>query len=531
VEETWDLLPVRRALVSVSDKLGLVSFAEGLHRLGVELLATGGTKRVLDEAGIPSTEVSAYTGFPEILDGRVKTLHPNIFAGILARRDLPHHQQALEQLGIGLIDLVAVNLYPFERTVARPGCSLQEALEQIDIGGPALVRAAAKNFPYVVVVTDPDDYAEVLDELERLRGISSALRRRLAAKAFEMTAAYDEVIAAYVRQLSEPEGFPSTLVRRLQLVQGLRYGENPHQKGALYRLPGYGGPSIATGRQIHGRELSYNNVLDLDAALALVREFLEPAAVVVKHQNPCGVACALDIETAFLRAYEADPVSAYGCVLALNRTVSQRLAELIAAEGRFVEAIVAPFFDHDATAVLTTKPSWKKNVRLVEVGPLADREDPASPAHWEWRSVRGGALVQTPDVERDDPATWKVVTDRVPSNTEWQDLQFAWLVVKHVRSNAIVLARDLVTVGIGAGQTNRLDAVDVAVRHVGSKARQAVLASDAFFPFRDGIDRAAEAGVTAIIQPGGSKRDEECIAACNERGMAMVFTSRRHFRH
>ncbi len=525
------LVRVKRALLSVSNKLGLVSFAEGLQAAGVELIATGRTHAVLVDAGIRAVEVAEYTGFPEILDGRVKTLHPRVFAGILARRDNPEHMATLQKLGIAPIDLVAVNLYPFEWTVAQRGVTLEQALEQIDIGGPSLVRAAAKNFPFVVVVTDPDDYAEVLGEIERYGGVTEALRRRLAVKAFTRTSAYDQVISGYLARGAEQNWCPENFTTRYKLRAVLRYGENPQQKGAMYAIEGYDGPSICTARQVHGKHLSYNNALDLDAGLRLVAEFAEPTAVVIKHQNPCGVASAADLATAFVRAYEADPVSAYGCVLALNRSVDLATAEAIAAEGRFVEAIVAPMFEHEAVDLLTTRPSWRKNVRLIEVGPLAQEIDPEQAIYWELRSVLGGLLVQTPDVATELRENWRVVTEREPDQREWTDLVFAWTVVKHVKSNAIVLAKDKVAVGIGAGQMNRADAVDIAVRKAAQRAEGAVLASDAFFPFRDGPDRAAAAGVTAIIQPGGSRRDQESIDACNEHGMAMVFTGRRHFRH
>ena len=522
---------MKRALLSVSNKLGLVSFAEGLHAAGVELIATGRTHAVLRDAGIPALEVADYTGFPEILDGRVKTLHPRIFAGILARRDNPAHMETLEQMGIPPIDLVAVNLYPFEWTVAQRGVTLNDALEQIDIGGPSLVRAAAKNFPFVVVVTDPDDYAEVLGEIERYGGVSEGLRRRLAVKAFARTSAYDQVISGYLARGAEQHWCPENFTTRFKLRAALRYGENPQQRGAMYAIEGYDGPSICTARQVHGKQLSYNNTLDLDAGLRLVSEFAEPTAVVIKHQNPCGVASAAELATAFVRAYEADPASAYGCVLALNRPVDLATAEAIVAEGRFVEAIVAPMFEHEAIDLLTTKPTWRKNVRLIEVGPMAQEIDPDQAIYWELRSVLGGLLVQTPDVATEPRESWRVVTRREPTPEEWSDLMFAWLVVKHVKSNAIVLAKEKVAVGIGAGQMNRADAVEIAVHKAGDRAKGSVLASDAFFPFRDGPDRAAGAGVTAIIQPGGSRRDEETIVACDEHGLAMVFTGRRHFRH
>jgi phosphoribosylaminoimidazolecarboxamide formyltransferase/IMP cyclohydrolase len=523
------VVPVRTALLSVSQKLGLVTFAQGLAARGVDLFSTGGTHRALMQAGLTVREISQYTGFPEMLDGRVKTLHPKVHGGILVRRDSPEHMQTIAEHGIRPFDLVVVNLYPFEQTIAQPGCAWDDAIEQIDIGGPTLIRAAAKNHAFVAIVTDPEQYAAVLQEIEKSGGLSFDTRRRLALEAYRRTAHYDRAIAAYFERTGDAEPFPANLVLEFSRVQSLRYGENPHQQGALYRQRDSGRPTLANSRQIHGKELSYNNLLDLDSALACVAEFADPAAVVIKHNNPCGVACAATLAEAFLRAYEGDPLSAFGCVLSVNRPLDAATAERIAEPGRFLEAILAPRFEPEAVRILTTRPTWKASVRLVEMGDLG-----GSPPHaglWELRRVSGGLLVQTPDVEPDPRGDWKVVTNRQPTDAELCDLDFACRVAKHVKSNAIVLVQDRQVLGVGAGQMSRVDSVEIAVRKAGERVGGSVLGGDAFFPFRDGPDRAAAAGVTAIIQPGGSRRDDDVIAACNEHGMAMIFTGRRHFRH
>ena len=524
-----ELVGIRSAIVSVSEKLGLTSFARGLAEAGVEIFSTGGTRRTLVDAGIRATEVAEYTGFPEMLDGRVKTLHPKVHGGILARRDLPEHMRALEAHAIRPFDMVIVNLYPFEQTVARPDCSFDKAIENIDIGGPSMIRSAAKNHDAVAVVTDPSQYAGVLEELRQRGGISLETRRRLALEAFRLTAHYDRAIANYLARRESAEQFPGELVLDFQRKQVLRYGENPHQQAAFYAERGVTGATLATARQVHGKELSYNNLLDLESALALVTEFAEPAAVVIKHNNPCGAATHEQLAAAFLRAYEGDPVSAFGCVMALNREVDEATADAITEPRRFVEAIIAPSFSQAAFQLLTTRPSWKANVRLIEVGDLGNSRE--LPAGWDFRRVRGGLLVQTRDSGTDPQNEWKIVTRRQPTDKELDDLRFAWRVVKHVKSNAIVLAKDRMVVGVGAGQMNRVESVDIATRKAGDKARGSVLGGDAFFPFRDGPDLAAEAGVSAIIQPGGSKRDDESIRACDENNIAMIFTGRRHFRH
>ncbi len=521
---------IRRALLSVSQKIGLVTFAQALADFRVELISTGGTRKLLSEAGLAVRDISDVTGFPEILDGRVKTLHPNVHGGILARRDDPQHQATLAQHGIAAIDLVVCNLYPFEATVARAGSTHEEILENIDIGGPTLIRAAAKNYPDVAVVTDPEQYASVVEELRQRGGaLSYESRERLAAEAFARIAAYDRAIADYFLRLRQAEPFPPLLdlhfVRRWQL----RYGENPHQQAAFYAEPGCRGASIATAQALHGKELSFNNILDLDSALRLVQEFAQPAAVVIKHNNPCGAAVADTLEEAFRKAYEADPLSAFGGVLGFNRELDAATAMLVTEPNRFVEAIVAPDYSEEAFAILSTRPKWKDSVRLLRVGKL-DEEAPG-PATPDCRRVQGGLLVQTPDLGADDLLTARVVTKRQPTEQQWTDLRFAWSVVKHVKSNAIVFAKDGMTVGIGAGQMSRVDSVHLAARKAGDRARGAVMASDAFFPFRDNIDEAARAGIVAVVQPGGSIRDKDSIQACDEHGMAMVLTGVRHFRH
>jgi phosphoribosylaminoimidazolecarboxamide formyltransferase/IMP cyclohydrolase len=507
--------------------MGLTSFAGGLAELGVQIFSTGGTRRALIDVGVPALEVAEYTGFPEMLDGRVKTLHPKIHGGILARRDVPDHMRSLEAHAIRPFDMVVVNLYPFEQTVARDRSTLQEAIENIDIGGPSMIRSAAKNHDAVAVVTDPSQYASVLEELRQSQGVSIETRKRLALAAFRLTARYDRAIASYLARHEEAEQFPNELMLEFERRQVLRYGENPHQQAAFYVERLVRGASLATARQLHGKELSFNNLLDLESALALVKEFADPAAVVIKHNNPCGTAIHERLDQAFLRAYEGDPISAFGCVLALNRTVDEKTAYAISEPGRFVEAIIAPAYSESAFQLLTTRPSWKANVRLIEVGDMAN----GKLGGWDYRAVSGGLLLQSRDDAPDPESEWKCVTRRAVADTELHDLRFAWKVVKHVKSNAIVLAKDRQVIGVGAGQMNRVESVSIATRKAGDSARGSVLAGDAFFPFRDGPDLAAQAGVTAIIQPGGSKRDADCISACDEHKIAMIFTGRRHFKH
>lgn len=529
-----DQVRIRRAILSVSDKSGLIDLARGLVRHHIEILSTGGTYRTLIKAGIPVVEVSRYTGLAEMLDGRVKTLHPKIHGGILFRRDVPEHAETMEKHGIVPIDLVVVNLYPFERTVANPDVSLEDAIEQIDIGGPSMVRSAAKNHSHVAIVTDPSQYAEVLASLEAGAGsLPTPLLQRLAVSAFERTAAYDRSIRDYLAsKLGSDSGEDPDLPPRLSLdyqrAHVLRYGENPHQKAAFYIDPTYTPATVGRARQIHGKELSYNNLLDLDSALAIVREFSRPAAVVIKHNNPCGAAVADRLVDAFSKAYAGDPLSAFGSVIGLNQSVDEETAMALTEPDRFVEAVIAPAFTARAVEILTTRPSWKASVRLLEVGDVRAAEA-VRRRRMIQRPMEGGLLCQSPDVS--DSEERRLVTTTGLDEEARRDLEFAWVLVKHVRSNAIVLAKDESLVGVGAGQMSRVDAVQIAVAKAGDRSKGSVLASDAFFPFRDNVDAAAGAGVRAIIQPGGSKRDQESIAACNEHSMAMLFTGRRHFKH
>ncbi len=526
-----DLVPIRRALLSVSDKRGLVELGRALATRGVELIASGGTHRTLVEAGLGVVEVASFTGQPEILGGRVKTLHPKIHAGILARRDEPGDLDALAAQGFEPIDLVVVNLYPFEQTVAKPGVEFAEAVEKIDIGGPSLIRGASKNHAHVAVVTSPDQYPNLIAQVEAHGGTNLAFRRALALAAFEHTAAYDRAIAAYLAgQTADAGPFPERLDLSYRRRATLRYGENPHQRAAFYVEPSSDGPNLATATVRHGKELSYNNLLDLDSALRLVRLFDGPFACILKHNNPCGAAEADDLATAFERAYEGDPVSAFGGIVGLNRPVDRDTAARMATPGRFLEAIIAPSFEPDAFSLLTTRPTWKNSVRLIELGaPIGPGTAP--PAGFDLRRVEGGLLVQDFDAMEADPAAGTIATRRPPTEAERLDLGFAWRICQAVKSNAIAIAKGRQLVGVGAGQMSRLDSVKIAVAKAGDRARGAVMASDAFFPFRDGPDAAAAAGVTAIVQPGGSKRDDETLAACDEHGLAMVLTGRRHFRH
>jgi phosphoribosylaminoimidazolecarboxamide formyltransferase/IMP cyclohydrolase len=521
---------IRRALLSVSDKAGLIDFARGLAELNVELMSTGGTRKTLTDAGLAVKDIAEVTGFPEMLDGRVKTLHPRVHGGILAVRDNSQHMQTLAAHGIQPIDLVAVNLYPFEATAARPGSSHEEVIENIDIGGPSMVRSAAKNYRDVAIVTDPGQYAAVLEEM-RTHGGALALetREKLAAAAFTRTAAYDRAISTYFAGRVESEAFPPLLDLHFERKMPLRYGENPHQQAAFFTEPNVRHACVATAETLHGKELSYNNILDLDSALNLVREFDQPAAAVIKHNNPCGAAVAATLVEAFARAYETDPLSAYGGIIAFNRDVDEATAMQLTEPNRFVECILAPDFSAEALQVLTTRPSWKKSVRLLRTGTMGDLAARAQTL--DFRRVDGGLLVQSRDLSGDDFAAAKVATKRAPSEREMADLRFAWLVCKHVKSNAIVLAKGGMLVGVGAGQMSRVDSVHLAVRKAGERSKGSVMASDAFFPFRDNIDEAAKAGVTAVVQPGGSIRDKDSIQACDEHGLAMVLTGVRHFRH
>jgi phosphoribosylaminoimidazolecarboxamide formyltransferase/IMP cyclohydrolase len=508
------VIPVRSALVSVSDRTGLAEFCEALAGLGVRLISTDSTARFLTEHGVATTPVAEVTGFPEMLDGRVKTLHPRIHAAILADRDDTDHMRQLAEAGIDPIDLVVVNLYPFREAVAR-GLGWREVVEQIDIGGPSLVRAAAKNHTGVAVVVDPGRYEAVASELREHGGLSPETRRALAAEAFAHTAAYDSAIASW---MAREDRFPPRLAIALERVEELRYGENPHQAGARYAEQDASPGSIARARQLHGKELSFNNLLDVDAAWACATDFADPACAIIKHAIPCGVAVAADPAGAYERALECDRVSAFGGVVALNRPLDAASARLIAEI--FTECVVAPGFSEEALEILRAK----KNLRLLAV------EGTLDPVR-SFRRIAGGFLVQEPDAAADARESMRVVTAAQPTEEQWRDLLFAWRACKHVRSNAIVIAAGGATVGIGGGQTSRVDAVEIAARKAGDRAKGSVLASDAFFPFRDGLDAGAAAGVAAVIQPGGSVRDEEVVAAANEHGISMVFTGIRHFRH
>jgi len=532
---------IRRALLSVSDKRGVVELGRALAELEVEILSTGGTAAALAAAGVPVVQVSDYTGSPEILEGRVKTLHPRIHGGLLGRPTAAHEREMADH-AIGPIDLVAVNLYPFEATIAKGAVPLDEAIENIDIGGPSMLRSAAKNHERVTVVVDPADYPGVIAELRAGGGEVSAPRRlALARKAFTHTAAYDGAIAAYLSSIDDAaadartqaptrRALPDALTVQWRRLYELRYGENPHQKAAFYAdarspLPSVASdrPNIAMAEVLGGKQLWYNNILDLDAALGLVLEFAEPTAVVVKHNNPCGVASAATLDAAYAAARAADPVSAFGGIVAVNREVDAALARLLVET--FLECVVAPGYAEAARAILGDK----KNLRLVQAtGSWTPR---AGDAAWSVRTIAGGALVQTVDTALTDISATKVVTRRGPSDAESADLAFAWRVAKHVKSNAIVFARDKVTLAIGAGQMSRVDSVRICELKAGEKLRGGAVASDAFFPFRDGVDVLARAGATAVIQPGGSVRDEEVIAAADEHGLAMVVTGTRHFRH
>jgi len=525
---------IQRALVSVHDKTGIEAFARALAERGVELLATGGTQRLLRGAGIPVREVSEHTGFPEMMDGRVKTLHPRIHGGILALRDEPSHRKAMEQHGIPPIDLVVVNLYPFEQTVAREGCERAEAIENIDIGGPSMLRSAAKNHRFVAVVTDPADYERVLAELETHGGgVSESLRRELAQKAFAHTARYDAAISRWLfgeeRKQAQAWSFPPAFSLAGAHARGLRYGENSHQRAALY-VTGETGPSAARAELVgEGKELSYNNLVDLDSALALALEFDEPFVCVVKHNNPCGAAAARTSAEALAHAWAGDPLSAFGSVLGFTRAVDRASAEFLVSENRFVEAIIAPSFDADALERLRTGAKWGKNARLLACGPIGTKDRGAAPL--EVKPLRGGFLLQERDLALGGETKLEVVTKTPPTQEQIAALLFANKVAKHVKSNAIVLGTGSGVLGVGAGQMSRVDSVKLAVSKAGAAARGSVLASDAFFPFPDGVEHALDSGVAAILQPGGSLRDKDVVAVCDKRGVPMVFTGTRHFRH
>lgn len=525
--QTTDICPVRRALISVSDKTGIVGFARGLHRLGIEILSTGGTWQLLRNNDIPAVEVSDYTGFPEMMDGRVKTLHPKIHGGILARRE--QDAAVVKAHGIRFIDMVVVNLYPFEASIARPDCDLATAIEHIDIGGPTLIRATAKNHDHTSIVVNIGDYDALLNELETRAGLSRQRRFELAVKAFEYTASYDAAIANYLGCItpgqSVQKDFPNTFNFQVVKAQDMRYGENPHQKAAFYIDRNASEASVATAQQLQGKALSFNNVADTDAALECVKGFTTPACVIVKHANPCGVATGADCLEAYHRAHATDSASAFGGIIAFNRTLDAQTAGGI-IERQFVEVIIAPSVQDDALTALAAR----ANIRVLACGELPAIATP----RLDFKRVNGGLLIQNADLGRITEADLKVMTDRQPTEDQLRDLMFAWQVSKFVKSNAIVYARNQRTIGIGAGQMSRVYSTRIAgikATDEGLEIEGSVMASDAFFPFRDAIDAAAGEGITAVIQPGGSMRDEEVIAAANEAGMAMVFTGMRHFRH
>jgi len=521
--------PIQRALISVSDKTGLANFVQALVAGGVEIFSTGGTRKHLEDAGIAVRDVADYTGFPEMMDGRVKTLHPKVHGGLLCCRDNEEHRAAAKEHGIEMLDLVVVNLYPFEETIARPGVTVEEAVEQIDIGGPSMVRSAAKNHAFVTLATEPSQYARIAEQIAAEGCTTPELRRQLAGAAFARTAAYDTTIASYFARIATDEtthAFPERVVLPLERHAELRYGENPHQSAALYVSADASPSSLVLAEQLNGKELSYNNLLDLDAALAIARSLPQPGVAVLKHSNPCGAATGGSLGDAILKAWDGDPVSAFGSVLGVNVPVDGAMADYLAQPGKFVEAIVAPDFTPEALEILTTKPKWKANVRLLRVGQIEKGN-----ARAQFRQIDGGMLCQAADDLDDDDSQWKVVTETQPSDALRDDLAFAWAVCRHVKSNAIVLAKGGLLVGVGAGQMSRVDSVEIAIRKAGDRAHGAVLASDAFFPFDDSIHVAAAAGLAAVIQPGGSRRDDEVIAACNQHGLPMIFTGNRHFRH
>lgn len=522
------IFQVRRALISVSDKSGITDFAQALSERGVEILSTGGTYKLLKESGISAIEVSDHTGFPEMMDGRVKTLHPKIHGGILGRRG--QDDDIMDQHQIAPIDMVVVNLYPFAETIARPDCDLEMAIENIDIGGPTMVRSAAKNHKDVAIVVNTSDYSQIITDLDTEQGLTYATRFNLAVKAFEHTAAYDGMIANYLGTMTEsddlePTDFPRTFNTQFIKAQEMRYGENPHQKAAFYVEANPAEPSVATARQVQGKALSYNNVADTDAALECVKPFQDPACVIVKHANPCGVAIGENLLDAYNRAFETDPTSAFGGIIAFNRELDGKTAQAI-VDRQFVEVIIAPKVSAEASDIIASKP----NVRLLECGQWNVQRSAAL----DYKRVNGGLLIQDRDIGMIDVSQLKIVTERQPSEQEIRDLLFCWEVAKFVKSNAIVYARNGQTIGIGAGQMSRVYSARIAAIKAadeGLEVKGSVMASDAFFPFRDGIDSAAEAGITSVIQPGGSMRDQEVIDAANEQGMAMVFTGMRHFRH
>jgi len=518
---------IKRALISVANKKGIVDFARGLTDLGIEILSTGGTARVLKEAGIPVKEVSQYTQSPSMLGGRVKTLHPRIHGALLALRDDPHQMEEVRKHSLELIDMVVVNLYPFFEVIQKEGVTLEEAIENIDIGGPTMLRSAAKNFPYVAAVNSPAQYPQILKELKENDGsISEDTSLGLAIRVFQEVSTYNTFIAKYLAEHGRQK-FPQVLNLSFKKQKELRYGENPHQKAAFYGEWEKEGVSLSSAQKIWGKTLSFNNLLDLDAALNIVKEFKEPTAVVIKHTNPCGVGSASSLDEAFRKAYSGDPLSAFGSIVGLNKVVDSSAAEKIASPDTFIEAIIAPDYEEEALAILKTKQKWGKNVRILKTGDFLAKEKKSL----NIKKVTGGILLQEEDEKTYIPHHLKTVTQRPPTQKEKDDLLFAWIVSKWVKSNAIVLAKDKTVVGVGAGQMSRIDACRLAIRKAGRRVKDAVLASDAFFPFPDVAEEAGKRGITALIQPGGALRDKQVIETANKYEMAMLFTGMRHFRH
>lgn len=513
---------IKRALISVSDKTGIVEFASALASKGVEIISTGGTAKALSAAGLKVINISDITGFPECLDGRVKTLHPKVHAGLLAIRSNEEHMKQIKELGVDTIDMVIINLYPFKQTILKGNVELEEAIENIDIGGPTMLRAAAKNYQDVAVIVDPVDYENVLNEMNESGDVSVKTKFRLAYKVFEHTSHYDTLIAKYLRDTLGDIDFPETLSLTYEKVQDMRYGENPHQKAVFYKEVGANTGLLPSAVQLHGKELSYNNINDTNGAIELVKEFDEPTVVAVKHTNPCGVGSADNIHDAYVRAYESDPVSIYGGIIAANREIDKATAEEISKI--FVEIVVAPSFTEEALAVLTQK----KNVRLLKLENITNK---ISPDSYDMKKVAGGLLVQKYNSQLFNQEDLKCVTNIQPTKEQMEDLIFAMKVVKHTKSNAITLAKGKTTIGVGPGQTNRIVPTRVAIEYAGTRSQCSVMASDAYFPFSDCVEAAAAAGIKAIIQPGGSIRDQESIDACNKYGIAMVFTGMRHFKH
>jgi len=513
---------IKRALISVSDKTGIVEFSEELQKLGVEIISTGGTAKTLGDAGIKVINISDITGFPECLDGRVKTLHPKVHGGLLAIRSNQEHMKQIKELGIDTIDMVVINLYPFKKTILKENVELEEAIENIDIGGPTMIRAAAKNYQDVVVIVDPADYQSVLEEMKTSKDVSLKSKFKLAYKVFEHTCHYDTLIAKYLREKIGEEAFPETLTLTFEKAQDMRYGENPHQMAVFYKEVGKNKGCITSAKQLHGKELSYNNINDANGALELLKEFDEPTVVAVKHANPCGVASADNIYDAYVKTYESDPVSIFGGIIAANREIDAKTAEEI--NKIFIEIVIAPSYTEDALKILTQK----KNIRIMQLDDISAKLPEGT---LEMKKVAGGLLVQNVNREVLNEAEIKCVTDKKPTAEQNEDFVFAMKVVKHTKSNGIVIVKNKQTLGVGPGQTNRVMAAKIAIEYSGERAKGAVLGSDAFFPFSDCVEAAAKAGITAIVQPGGSIRDQESIDACNKYGIAMVFTGMRHFKH